>query len=169
MRVEEDKAKGSTGVVFFRREDVPLRLLEKAAEIRRLLKLPAEPQKFTLTYSPVRGAEIELAVNSRSMLQIMQAFASYMDVPEAHLKDHSAWPSFDNAAAAKGRQQTVRIHSGKEKPANAFAAVRYRDYWFWVDNGDLQTKRALTVVMFFFTLADTGSPEKLPLITIPAQ
>jgi len=38
-----------------------------------------------------------------------------------------------------------------------------------VDNGDLRTKRALTVVMFLFTLADTGSPEKLPLITIPAQ
>lgn len=30
-------------------------------------------------------------------------------------------------------------------------------------------QRALTAVMFFFTLADTGSPDKLPLITIPAQ
>ena len=90
MRVEEDKAKGSTGVVFFRRDDVPADIAEKGAEIRRLLKLPAEQQKFVLTYSPVRGAENELAVNSRSMLQIMQAFASYLDVPEAHLKDHSA-------------------------------------------------------------------------------
>jgi hypothetical protein len=73
-----------------------------------LLKLPAEQQKFVLTYSPMRGTNNELAVS-------------------------------------------------------------YRDYWFWVDNGDLQTKRALTVVMFFFTLADTGSLEKLPLITIPAH
>ena len=43
--------------------------------------------------SPIRrcaGRTNELAVNSRSMLQIMQAFASYLDVPEAHLKDHSA-------------------------------------------------------------------------------
>jgi hypothetical protein len=47
--------------------------------------------------------------------------------------------------------------------------VRCRDDWFWVDNGDRQPKRALTVVMFFFTLAETGSPEGLPLITIPAQ
>ena len=169
MRVEEDKAKGSTGVVFFRRDDVSAEIAEKGAEIRRLLKLPAEPQKFVLTYSPVRGADNELAVNSRSMLQIMQAFASHLDVPEAHLKDHSAWPSLETAPTAEGRQQSVRIHSGKDKPAAAFAAVRYRDHWFWVDNGDLQTKRALTVVMFFFTLADTGSPEKLPLITIPAQ
>jgi hypothetical protein len=169
MRVEEDKAKGSTGVVFFRRDDVPADVAAKGAEIRRLLRLPAEPQKFALTYSPARGADNELAVNSRSMLQIMQAFASRADVPEAHLKDHSAWPSLEDATATEGLRQNVRIHSGKDKPAGAFAAVRYRDYWFWVDNGDLQTKRALTVVMFFFTLADTGSPEKLPLITIPAQ
>jgi len=169
MRVEEDKVKGSIAVVFLRRDDVAPDIAEKGAEIRRLLKLPMELQRFVLTYSPARGAENELAVNSRSMMQIMQAFASRVDVPEAHLKEHSAWPSVENAPVAEGRQQTARIHSGKDKPAGAFAAVRYRDYWFWVDNGDLPTKRALTVVMFLFTLADTGSPEKLPLITIPAQ
>jgi hypothetical protein len=169
MRVEEDKIKGSTGVVFFRRDDVPPEIAEKGAEIRRLLKLPVEPQKFVLTYSPARGTDTELAVNSRSMLQIMQAFASHVDVPEPHLKDRSAWPSFETLTEAEGTRQNVVIYSGKEKPASAFAAVRYHDYWFWVENGDLRTKRALTVVMFFFTLADTGNPEKLPLITIPAQ
>jgi len=169
MRVEEDKVKGSTGVVFFQRDNVPADIAEKGAEIRQLLKLPADQHKFVLTYSPMRGTDNELAVNSRAILQIMMAFASRIDVPEAHLKDHSAWPSLENAPAAESRRQNPRIHSGKDKPGNVFAAVRYRDYWFWVDNGDLQTKRALTVVMFFFTLADTGSPEKLPLITIPAQ
>jgi len=169
MRVEEDKVKGSTGVVFFRRDDVSEDVVKKGGEIRRLLKLSAERQKFTLTYSPVRGAEDELAVTSRSMLQIMQAFASYVDVPEVHLKDRSAWPSPESTVAPASPQQKARIHSGSDKPASAFAAVRYRDHWFWVENGDLQTKRALTVVMFIFTLAETGSPEKLPLITIPAQ
>jgi hypothetical protein len=168
MRVEEDKAKGSTGVVFFRRDDVPADIVEKAAEIRRLLKLPAEGQKYTLAYSPVRGAENELTVNSRSMLQIMAAFSSYLDVPEAHLKEHSAVPAFEKAAPGS-RLDVVRIHSGKNKPPHPFAAVPYRDYWFWVDNGDLQTKRALTAVMFFFTLAETGDTAKLPLVTIPAQ
>jgi hypothetical protein len=50
-----------------------------------------------------------------------------------------------------------------------FAAVPYRDYWFWVDNGDLRTKRALTAVVFFFTLSESGADQKLPLISIPAQ
>jgi hypothetical protein len=169
MRVEENKVTGGTGLVFFQRDDVPPEIAQKAAEIRRLLKLAADPEKFALIYSPMRGNENELAVNSRSMFQIMQAVASHVDVPEVHLKDKSAWPSSQNAPTAESALQTVRIHSGKNKPASAFAAVRYHDYWFWVDNGDLQTKRTLSVIIFFFTLSDTGSPEKLPLITIPAQ
>jgi hypothetical protein len=169
MRIEEEKAKVSTGVVFLRRDDVAADILEKGDEIRRLLKMPAELQRFVLTYSPARGADNELAVNSRSMLQIMQAFASHVDVPAAHLKDHSAWPSLENVSTPDDSQHNVRIHSGKDKPSSAYAAVRYHDHWFWVDNGDFRTKRALTVIMFFFTLADTGSPEKLPLVTIPAQ
>jgi len=168
MRVEEDKAKGSTGVIFFRRDDLPDDIVEKAAEVRRLLKMPADAQSFTLTYSPTRGTDGQLAVNSRSMLQIMGAFASYIDIPEAHLKEHRAVPTFQNISP-EDQRETVRIHSGKDKPANSYVAVRYRDYWFWVDDGDLRTKRALTAVMFFFTLAETGSAERLPLVTIPAQ
>ncbi len=168
LRVEGDKDKGTTGVLFFRRDDVPADIVEKAAEVRQLLKLPAEQQKFVLTYSPVRGADNELAVSSRSLLQIIGAFASYLDVPEAHLQNHSALPAFETAAP-ESQPPPVRIHSGKEKPASAFAAVNYRDYWFWIEDGDLQTKRALTAVMFFFTLADTGGNDKLPLVTIPAQ
>ncbi|MGY2492379.1 hypothetical protein [Cupriavidus sp. CP313] len=168
MRVEEDKTKGSTAVLFFRRDDVPPDILEKTAEIRRLLKLPADAQRLTLTYSPARGAANELSVNSRSMLQVMISFSSYLDVPEAHLKEHSAVPAFEHAST-ESREDRVRIHSGKDRPPDTFAAVHYRDYWFWVNHGDLQTKRALTAVMFFFTLVETGGNERLPLITIPAQ
>ena len=168
LRIDEDKARGTTGVFFFRRDDVTADVAAKAAEIRRLLRLSSEHQSFTLIFSPVRGAANELAVNSRSMVQIMGAFATYMDVPAAHLEDHSALPALDDAPP-EGWQNPVRIHSGAEKPENAFVAVHYRGYWFWVDNGDWHTKRALTSVMFFFTLAGSGGNESVPLITIPAQ
>jgi hypothetical protein len=168
MRVDEDKAKGQTAVLFFRRDDVDPAVAGKAAEIRRLLGLPADQERFVLTYSPVRGSEGELAVSSRSMLQVMSAFASYMDVPEAHAKDGSVVAAQAGSASPE-RAEGVRIRSGKDKPADAFAAVRYRDHWYWIDNGNLLAKRALTAVMYFFTLADTGDTGRLPLITIPAQ
>jgi len=168
MRVEEDKAKGATGIVFFKNADVSPEIAAKAAEVRRLLKLPEATERFVLTYSPMRGSGNELSVNSRSMLQIMGALASYVEIPAQHIQDRSAMPSFQGEAG-QNLEQNIHIRSGLERPAGAFVAVRYRDHWFWVDEGDWRTKRALTAVMFFFTLADTGASEKLPLITIPAQ
>ena len=141
---------------------------EKSAEVRRLLKLPADGSKFTLIYSPSRGAAGELAVNSRSLMQILAAFASYVDVPEQDLLHHSALPAVDNSNS-ESHPQAVRIRSGKDRPAVVYVAVHYRDSWFWIDDGDWQTKRALGAVMFFFTLGETGPNENLPLITIPAQ
>src|SRR4051794_7647059 len=135
MRVEEDKVKGSTAVVFFARDDVSPEIATKAAEIRQRLKLPQNQEKFVLAYSPMRGATNELAVNSRSMLQIMQAFASYIDVPKPHLEEQSAWTGFDSSGnSTDNPQKPVRIKSGKQKPATSYAAVRYRDYWIWVDD-----------------------------------
>jgi hypothetical protein len=67
-----------------------LNVFLKLAEIRRVLKLPPDQQKYVLTCSPVRGEEGELAVNSRSMLQILSAFASYVDVPKEHLDERRA-------------------------------------------------------------------------------
>ncbi len=135
MRVEEDKARNATGVVFFRRDDVSPEIAAKAAEIRRLLKLPADGQRFTLVYSPARGAEHELTVNSRSMLQIMGAIASFVDVPAEHTQGNGVAPTF-RICPRNSRADRARIHSGRDKPEHAFAAVKYRDYWFWVDESD---------------------------------
>jgi hypothetical protein len=167
MRVEESKETGSTAVLLLRADDLPAGIREKSAEVRRLLKLPADQQKFTLSYSPMRGADNELSVNSRSMLQILQAFASYVEVPDQHLRRGLAAPAFEHESHTQ--RDIGRIRSGPEKPDGAYVAVQYRGEWFWVDDGDPQAKRALTAVMFLFTLSDTGNAERLPLVTIPAQ
>ena len=165
MRVEESKEKGTTTVLFFRQDDLPASTREELAEIRRLLHLPAEGDRFILTYSPMRGGPGELSVDSRSMLQILMAFASYVEVPEEHLRNKVA-PAFEHSA----EDDLARIRSGTTKPASAFAAVRYHGYWFWVDDSEWSAKRALTGVMFFFTLSGTEeTSQRAPLITIPAR
>ena len=166
MRVEENKDKSETAVLFFRRDNVTPEIADEIAEIRRLLQLPEGMQQFKLIYSPVLGATNELAVGSRSMVQIMGAFASYTEVPEQDVKDGRALPSLQSTNSFAN---AVKIKCSKEKPADAFAAVHYRNQWFWIDDRDWKSKRALTAVMFLFTMAETGGEEKLPLITIPAQ
>lgn len=165
MRVEEDKAKGSTAVLFFRGADAPAEVRAKADEVRRLLHLPPEGERFVLNYSPMRGGAGELSVNSRSMMQILAAFSSYVEVPAEHLAAKRAIAGFEDSSARDG----LRIRSGARAPEQSFCAVKYGDYWFWIADDDWRAKRALTAVMFFFTLADTGTADRLPLITIPAQ
>jgi hypothetical protein len=168
MRVQENKDKSATTVVFFRRDNLPPEILDKVVEIRRLLKMPEEQQQFNLVYSPAAGGDGELAVGSRSMLQVMGAMASYTDVPESDIKEGRATPALQSTNGA-AQSNPVQIRCSKDKPADAFAAVHYRDQWFWVDDRDWRTKRAFTAIMFLFTMAENTGEEKLPLITIPAQ
>ncbi len=168
MKVEEGKDRKSAAVIFFRREGLTGDVAAKAEEVRRLLGLPEEGQHFTLVYSPVRGKADELTVMSRSMLQILTSMAAFVDVPEEHLRAGVTASTLENVSA-ESYEGPVRIRSGREKPPEAFAAVRYRGSWFWIDDSDLVSKRALLAVVFFFTLAESGEKEKLPQITIPAQ
>ncbi|MDH4556717.1 hypothetical protein E8F11_16350 [Pseudomonas sp. BN417] len=168
LRVEEDKATGTTALLVMRRDDVEPEILEKQKQLRRLLHLPEDSQRFVLKYSPARGEEGELSVNSRSMLQIMTAFSSYIEVPQAHIEDQSAVPTIVTGST-ENRMSRIFVRSGKEKPEHAYTSVRYRDHWFWIDDSNWQAKRALAAIMLFFSLSEAKVKNNLPLITIPAQ
>ena len=80
-----------------------------------------------------------------------------------------AAPGWESVEPSTNAVRLIQIHCSKGKPADAFAAVNYRNHWFWIDDRDLKSKRVLSFMMMLFTLADTGEKEPLPLITIPAQ
>jgi hypothetical protein len=168
LRVQENKDKSATSVLFFRHDNLPPEVLDKTAEIRRLLKLPETGQQFNLIYSPAAGAEGELGVGSRSMLQIMAAMATYTDLPEADLQSGRAVPAA-RSVDTTSKDDPVKIKCSKDKPADAFVAVHYHNQWFWVDDRDWRTKRAFSAIMFLFTMTQETGEERLPLITIPAQ
>jgi hypothetical protein len=167
MRVEEDAAKTESPVLFFRSRKIAPDIQDKEKEFRALLGLAAGEDKYAIVYSPVQGTDREIAVSSRSMLQIMAGFSNAVQAPAADLASGSV--RAPDGAAVDGAQGRLRVLSGEKKPKAAFASVEYRGHWFWVDDSDWNTKRALTAIMYFFTLTETGSPDKLPLVTIPAQ
>jgi hypothetical protein len=167
LRVEADQAKRETTVVILQRGDMSPEVAAKAAEIQKRLGLSPELDRYRLVLSPLRGAADELAVTSRSMLQILTAFAVRIDVPQEHLRDGRAPPMPVPPPLFEGDVPS-RIHCGKRRPADAYAAVPYHDHWYWIDDRDWPTKRAFVAVMLFFTLAE-GAGAQAPLITIPAQ
>jgi hypothetical protein len=63
----------------------------------------------------------------------------------------------------------IAIHSSKRKPSDVFVNVYYRDTWFWIDDGDLASKRAFAQLLQLFTMAETSTRENQPVVTIPAR
>ena len=63
----------------------------------------------------------------------------------------------------------IRIHSGKQRSAEAFVAVKYEGNWFWIDKGDLGSKQVFLQLMNLFAMADTAPREPPPIVTIPSR
>jgi hypothetical protein len=162
VRLHHDPEKHETVVVTFHTKGITPETLAEIAELRRLLRLDPEAHEFRLVYGAAPANDRELAVLTRSLLHIMGTMAAYVEVPAEHVSEGRATPGLATAAP-------LRIACSEERPADAFAAVSYRDRWFWIDDRDLATKRAFALLMMLFTLADTGERESGPLITIPAQ
>jgi hypothetical protein len=57
--------------------------------------------------------------------------------------------------------------SGQD-PGDPFAAVHYREEWYWIDDKDFASKRLFSFIMFLFTLTETDAKQAAPVITIPA-
>ena len=138
-------------------------------EVRKLLGLDPQTSEFSVVYGSVAANDKEIALLTRSVLEILVDLSSYVEVPAASVEQKRTFPSpapeLVNGAPVPG---LIRILSSPQKPDDAFAAVPYRQDWYWVDDKDYPSKRLLSFIMFLFTLTDTGEKQGAPVITIPA-
>jgi hypothetical protein len=169
LRVKQDAQKQQTSILTFRATDVPEPVLAETRELRRLLKLDPDAAEFTLVFGGTAGSDKELAVLTRSLLQIMMTMAAQSEVPAEDVAQGRAAPGLKIGDAPVPGFGLVRIRCSQSKPAEASVAVAYRNQWFWIDDRDLRSKRAFAFMLMLFTLSDQGQKENLPLITIPAQ
>jgi hypothetical protein len=138
--------------------------------VREMLGLDPTAQEFTVAYASLAKDDREVAILSRSILEIIVDLASYIEVPEVHVEEKRVNPtSLEQASPGNSLRPLIQIRSAPERPVDAFVAVPYRDHWFWIDDRDLPSKRMFSFLMFIFTLVEkTGGKEGAPIVTIPA-
>lgn len=169
MRVHERPDKERSTVMFFRKEDVAPEVQAETLAVRKLLGLNPDQQEFKVVYGSIATNDQEIAILSRSMMEILLEIGSYIEVPETHVAEQRATPNIaEDADIAAGVEPLLRIRSSKEEPADAYTAIPYRDHWFWLDDRDFKSKRMFSFLMFLFSLAETGEPDQAPVLTIPA-
>ena len=169
LYVKEDAGKQQTALLALRTDNIPPDIRAAIAELRRLLRLNPDATEFKVVSAPLPSNDTEVAVLTRSIVGILQNMAAEVEVPPEDLAQHRAVPGFVAGRTMPGIVPMIRIHSAKNKPADAFVWVRYRDTWFWIDDRDLASKRSFAQLMQAFTLADTGVKENLPIVTIPSR
>ena len=143
---------------------------EAILAVRQLLGLDPTAQDIRVVYGSVAANDKELAILSRSILEILVDLSSFIKVPEADVLERRVGPTHEDEVGSEGPiPPLIRIGSAAERPGDTFAAVRYRGLWFAIDDRDIPSKRLFTFLMFVFTLVETGGKEGAPIVTIPAQ
>lgn len=169
MRVQQNAQKQQTSILTFSSTNIPAETREDIQELRHLLKLDPHASEFQLAFGGTSQNSREVAVTTRSILQIMSTMASQVDVPAEDVKEGRVPEGWESITNNPNAIRLIHIRSSADRPSDAFVTVEYRHRWYWIDDRDLKSKRAFSFMMMLFTLAETGEKENLPLITIPAQ
>lgn len=169
LYVKENQGKEPTRIIELRTKNIPPEIQADIAELRRLLHLNLETTEFELTSAPLPSSDTEIAVQTRSIIELMKNLAAQVEVPREDLSQHRTFPGFAAGYNVPGISPLIRIRSSKEKPNRAFIAVQYRDNWFWIDDDDLESKDVFAQLMELFTMIDTGPRQNQPVVTIPAH
>ena len=164
-RIDRDEA-----VLMTFRKELDPSLDAEVRAVRELLGLDPEGREFQIVYSSVAANDKQIAILSRSILEILIDLSSFIEVPEAHVADRRVTATAELEMGPSGPiPALIRIGSSLERPADAFLAVPYRGYYFWIDDRDMGSKRLFSFLMFIFTLVETGGKEGAPVLTIPTQ
>lgn len=155
-------------VAVFRSSNLDTATLAIAREVRQLLKLNPDAQEFTLAVGETSKNDKEIAILTRSMFEILGETAAGVEIPASDQDEGRASKMRPGGAQDTGSVFKLRVRSSKDKPPAdaAFAAVQYRNWWFWVDDRDLTSKRGLSFLLVMFALAESGPTPSPPGLTI---
>jgi len=137
--------------------------------VRQTLGLGHNAEELRVVYGSAAANDKEIAILSRSILEVMVEISSFITVPEAHVTEHRVDPTAEPEVGPSGPiRPLIRIASSRERPPDALVAVPYRDYWFSIDDRDVTSKRLFSFLYFIFTLVETGGGRETPtVLTIP--
>lgn len=167
MRVKKIGNQTETLIVFSKKPNPAIEA--DRAEVRKLLGLDPQANEFNVVYGSVAANDKEIALLTRSLIEILNDLSSYIDVPAANVEQKRTVPSpAPELVSGVPVPPLIRILSSPQKPDDAFAAVPYGQHWYSIDDRDFPSKKLFSFIMFIFTLTETGDKQGAPVITIPA-
>jgi hypothetical protein len=160
----KDSETGHDIILTFKHAKQSEELQAKRARVSELTGLDPSLEAYRVLYAPYAPNGGTLAIQTRSILQMMAALSGFIDVPAARIthaaqgyefESHSEWP--------------FRVWSGPNRPEESFAQIKYQGYWYWIRNDDLKSKLVFTLMLFLTTLTNYAGGGQAPVLTIPTN
>jgi len=168
IEVQEIKENGKDERYLMIAEEVSEDMRPMLAELRQLVGL-SNRNRFRITGRVTNIKDDEISIQTRSVMAMMEFMARGVEVPREHLED--GWVidyGLQNSEGELARELVpFKMHSSKNRPENVFAAVRFRDYWYYVDHADITSKRALSLIIVLFRLQAPTPSGAAPILTLP--
>ncbi len=172
VETEGENGKPLTYIIFRDVRQANPQVQAELKKVRSHLGLNQDNYKFKIAHSAVRKNGEEISVSTRSLLGVLFFLSHAVQPPEEHkarglvaVTRSDEGPAFDWAQVL-GDYMT--IYSGKDKPADSFVSVRYRDHWYYVLDNDLNSKATFGLVNYLFALQAAEGDGRSPLLTISA-
>ncbi len=170
IQIERAKDNTETVLVGFPPVGVSPDLAAKIAEVRALLRLVRPAHGYSVRYGGYSGKSDEIAMSTRSMLQVMLELGVLAQVPEADVASGKAVPgSTSTSAAGATTAPLLNIMSGTSLPPEVYVAVPYKGRWFWIPDNDVRSKLLFGSVMLLFSISEVGVKSAPPVVTVPAN
>jgi hypothetical protein len=168
LSIRVEARPGNSAVVIVMRRGDGSETTDDCRLVQNLLGLEEDISEFEIAYGLIPQNRREVAILSRSMLEIMLQLGFGVELPAMHAKDGRALPGRRQAGDIETKP-LVHIRSGTEAPSDAYAAVPYKGQWYWIDDTDIASKRTFTFLLILFSLAETGQTSVAPIVTVPSR
>jgi hypothetical protein len=179
------RADGKTWVLIRRGHELVVEVTPGAeqdpelAELAQLLNLIPGQSRYELLVTtgrvpdPLRhpaSPTTQLRITPRSTAQVYRYLATGVDVPPEHIAAGLVCPP-PGAASHDSTSGLFTVHtaSGHKPPGNAYVAVKYRGWWYYLDDRDTQSKQTFTITLQLSRVdLRRRPPGGGPLLTLPA-
>ncbi|MDN3505292.1 MAG: hypothetical protein P0S95_06940 [Rhabdochlamydiaceae bacterium] len=113
----------------------------------------------------------QVGIMPRSILSCMYYLSLGVDVPDKHEANSIGITTIcDDQCPFEWKeviQDLICINHSKSEPSEAAVKVKYRNYWFYIDETDISSKRTFVLLLNLFNLQAGSSEQKAPILTIP--
>jgi len=159
---------GKRSIVYFK-QNLAQDVENRFTDVVRLLGLQPGTRQFRLVYGSTAASDMEIAMLTRSMLDIISELAQFVEIPQKDIDENRASPgAVDKSATTAEKRSRIFIKSDSDQPDDAFISVRYRNIWFYIEDTDFRSKRMFSFLLFLLSLAEGGSKGLTPILTLPA-